>query len=203
MGMGCTVDPNITYYNENAQAFCQRTKDTDLSKEYDAFLRLLPPRPRVLDAGCGVGRDAAAFVAKGCDVSAFDPSGEMVALTKVAAPGAHVTQARVQDLSSQGLYDGVWAQLSLIHVPYDDTRAVFEKIHKSLKKGGIFYATYKYGESSMASKGRIFWNMTETSILPYLEGLFEVVSLHVIPDTRSRVSPSESGQILQVCVRKT
>lgn len=196
------LDPNITYYNENADAFCERTKDTDLSKEYETFLRLLPPHPHVLDAGCGVGRDAAAFTVKGCDVSAFDPSQEMVLLTKDAAKKAHVTQARFQDICVQDVYDGVWAQLSLIHVPYDETRAVFEKIHASLKKGGIFYATYKYGETSMANKGRIFWNMSETSILPYLKGLFEVVSLGIIPDTRSRVSPSESGKILQVCVRK-
>ncbi|MCA0370408.1 MAG: class I SAM-dependent methyltransferase [Proteobacteria bacterium] len=196
------MDQNITYYDENASGFYARTKDTDLSWEYDAFVKVLPPSRRVLDAGCGVGRDLLPLAQRGCDVSAFDASQEMVTLAREAAPTVTVTQMSFQDLTANARYDGIWAQLSLIHVPYEETRAVFEKIHACLTDGGIFYATYKYGDSSMASKGRIFWNMTQVTILPYLEGLFEVISLSVVPDTRSRVSPSESAKILQVLVRK-
>src|SRR3712207_7267921 len=51
---------------------------TTLFRSHDRFLRRVRPGGRILDAGCGTGRDALAFVQRGFEVVAFDASAEMV-----------------------------------------------------------------------------------------------------------------------------
>jgi hypothetical protein len=51
----------ITYYDINAQFFYDRTIGTDMSLMYREFLKFLPDNAHILDAGCGVGRDAKFF----------------------------------------------------------------------------------------------------------------------------------------------
>ena len=52
------------------------------SRFLPAFLGLLPPKGRVLELGCGGGRDAAAMIAAGFDV---DPSDGTPEIAKQAA----------------------------------------------------------------------------------------------------------------------
>ena len=58
------------------------TAAVDMSELYGRFLQHIPAGGRILDASCGVGRDAAAFAERGYDVVAIDASAEMVRLTQ-------------------------------------------------------------------------------------------------------------------------
>jgi SAM-dependent methyltransferase len=194
-------DKTIDYYNANAQAFYQRTIEAVLSESWDIFLQHLPPKAHILDAGCGSGRDAKYFLKKGYKVTAFDASQEMVNLAaqETGLPVFHLCFA---DLAFQNEFDGVWAQASLLHIPYQQTRAIYQKIHQALKPQGIFFASYKYGDTYMPTAGRDFWNMNEVTVLPYLKGLFEVIKIWKAPDTRSKVSPSKDQAWLNFIVKK-
>lgn len=46
------------YYNKYAQAFIDRTFELDLTHLTDGFLEHIPDGGRILDLGCGSGRDA-------------------------------------------------------------------------------------------------------------------------------------------------
>ena len=54
----------ITYYDEHAKEYVQRTLDVDLSHLYDRFLKHIPPGGHILDAGSGSGRDTLYFLNK-------------------------------------------------------------------------------------------------------------------------------------------
>ena len=163
---------SIDYYNKNAQAFYDRSIHADLSEAYARFLKYLPPAAHILDAGCGVGRDAKFFSDKGYNVMAFDASTEMVAMATKSL-GRPVRLMSFDKIEFKSAFDAVWATLSLIHVPYSQTRSVLGKIHAALKPDGIFFSSYKYGNAAMVVGEREFFNMTETSILPYFSGLFD------------------------------
>jgi 2-polyprenyl-3-methyl-5-hydroxy-6-metoxy-1,4-benzoquinol methylase len=62
----------IDYYDERAAEFFQDTARVDMTALHERFSRYLPPRSRILDAGCGSGRDALAFTRAGFSVIAFD-----------------------------------------------------------------------------------------------------------------------------------
>lgn len=192
---------NIDYYNKNSKSFYDRTINADLSEPYKVFLKYLPPHASILDAGCGVGRDTKYFLSKGYSVTAFDASEEMVRLA-TQETGLDVLQLTFQEITFNQEFDGVWANASLLHVPYEETRAIYEKIHKALKPEGLFFACYKYGKDYRNTPDREFWDMDETRALCYLEGLFEVIKIWTEKDTRSKVSPSPDQKWLYFIARK-
>jgi SAM-dependent methyltransferase len=50
------------------------------------------------------------------------------------------------ELDSVDAYDGIWANACLLHVPRDQLANVLALIHRALKPGGAFYASYKAGD---------------------------------------------------------
>ncbi len=189
------------YYDNNAQIFTERTFQHDMAEIYNQFLALLPKKTSILDAGCGPGRDAVYFNTLGHDVIAFDASIEMVKISSQKL-GRPTLQMSLQDITFENQFDGVWASASLLHVPFDELREVFEKIHHALKPNGILYFSFKYGHDERRVEGRTFYDMNETSILPYLEGLFEVITIWKTADTISWVAPSPANAWLRVLCKK-
>lgn len=55
------IDRNIEYYNENAEAFYNSTVGADMSHWRNRFESYVCDGGRILDAGCGSGRDSRAF----------------------------------------------------------------------------------------------------------------------------------------------
>ena len=55
----------LSYYDENASAFCEGTRNADMSETRGRFLQYLKPNALILDAGCGSGRDSKAFMESG------------------------------------------------------------------------------------------------------------------------------------------
>ena len=82
----------------------------------DKFLGFLKPGDRVLDFGCGSGRDAKYFLEKGFRVDAVDGAIEFVKLASEYT-GIQVKQMLFQDLDAVGIYDGIWACSSILHLP--------------------------------------------------------------------------------------
>lgn len=154
-----------------------------------------------MDAGCGVGRDTKHFLSKGHLVTAFDASEKMVELA-VKETGVKVMHSTFQELNFENMFDGVWAQASLLHVSYDMMREIYQKIHQSLKQNGIFYASYKYGDSYMTTPERDFYNMNEDKVTPYFVELFDIIELWQKKDNRSKIAPSPEGMWFNFIVRK-
>ena len=65
------------YYEKNAEEYCKATINIDMSNIYNKFLPFLPKGGRILDAGCGSGRDSKIFIDNGYKVLAFDASQEL------------------------------------------------------------------------------------------------------------------------------
>ena len=68
----------IDYYNKHAEEFTASTVEVDMESLYRPFLAELPGGTRILDVGCGSGRDTQAFKNKGYEVDAMDYSEELV-----------------------------------------------------------------------------------------------------------------------------
>src|SRR5689334_13773163 len=66
------TDLTLRYYDQHAAEFCARTVDVDMSALHAGFLAHIRPGGRILDAGCGSGRDSLAFIQQGYDVVSMD-----------------------------------------------------------------------------------------------------------------------------------
>lgn len=81
--MMISLSETLSWYEQNAQVFESRTATVDMTRIYDLFLPYVVQGGNILDAGCGVGRDALAFAERGYQVTAIDGSLEMVKRTRL------------------------------------------------------------------------------------------------------------------------
>jgi SAM-dependent methyltransferase len=192
---------SIGYYDKNSQDFQGRTINADVQDLYEKFLKHLPESGRILDAGCGVGRDSKFFLSKGYEVVAFDGSLEMVKMTSKLL-GKDALHMLFQEMHFLSEFDAVWANASLLHIPYESLRGVFQSIHKALLPSGIIYGSFKYGTSMRLTEDRVFFDMDEASIQPYLKGLFVPLEIWKSADTRSTVAPSPDRSWLNFIAKR-
>jgi SAM-dependent methyltransferase len=137
-------DATLQFYRQNAEAYARR-EITSRYARLTKFLALLPSGAAILELGCGAGGDSAEMIARGYDVTPTDGSPEMaeVASRRLGRP---VRTLLFGDIDAVEVFDGVWANACLLHVPRDQLSNILALIHRALKPGGAFYASYKAGE---------------------------------------------------------
>jgi len=115
------------------------------SPQLDPFLDLLAPGSRILELGCGDGRDAERMIARGFEVHPSDGSPRMAQLASERL-GRDVPVMRFAELDAVEAFDAVWCQATLLHLPERELPAVLARIHRALRPGGRHWASYKGGE---------------------------------------------------------
>ena len=153
----------IEYYNKNALEYSRSTVCVDFSATQERFLRYMPSHAKILDFGCGSGRDTKYFLDKGHNVEAVDGSKEFCRLAS-AYTGISVKQLYFQELASANEYDGIWACASILHLQWDDLISVLHKMAVALKNTGVIYTSFKYGDFSGERQGRFFIDFTENRL---------------------------------------
>ena len=175
----------LDYYNEKARAFCDDTQDVEFSAFQRAFTSHIPEGGRILDLGCGSGRDSRAFLNAGYQVTAVDGS---VELCRIASEfiGQPVLCSTFQDYVPAEVFDGIWACASLLHIPSEELEGLMARLAGSLRRGGCFYVSFKHGDFRGMRNGRFFQDMTEASFGELLKGIpeLEVVSMKITGDVR-------------------
>ena len=148
------------YYNNNAQEFVNSTFMVDMQSLYQPFLNLLPDFGRILDLGCGSGRDALAFKNMGYQIEAMDYSAELVKKASDLT-GIEVRLQSFYDLDEIDTYDGIWACASLLHCERHRLVDVLQRMIQSLKANGVIYMSFKYGDQDREKDGREFTDLNE------------------------------------------
>lgn len=158
------MSQTLNYYNTHASSFAKNTQDVAFEDCQNRFLSHLKSGGTILDLGCGAGRDSAAFLKKGYEVTPVDGS---KALCQIASEYLKrpVRLQLFEELDEKDAYDGIWACSSLLHVPSSQLPDIFSRIEKALKDGGIFYCSFKKGEFEGMRNGRYFTDLTEKALL--------------------------------------
>lgn len=189
----------MDYYRRHAQAYAHATRDVDMLPLYTRFLEMLPERGRVLDAGCGSGRDTLAFQRAGYQVAAFDGSPELANLasehTGVAvcvADFLNLSEATPLGVPTGVRFDGIWACASLLHVAEADQAQAWARLWAWLAPRGVVYASYKLGEAERVDElGRPFTDATEQRLRAWLTPLPGVTQVHTWASADRRQGESQ------------
>lgn len=194
------MNETIEYYNKYADSFINDTVNADLSDLQTEFLKYLPTKARILDLGCGAGRDSKSFVAKGYRVTAVDASRELCKRASVFI-GQKVICKRFEDLEYNKEFDGVWACASLLHLRLEELPKIINKIETALVVGGYLYVSFKYGSKEEVRDGRYFTDLNEASFKKLMLGVenLVIVEMKITNDARKG---RENERWLNVVVKK-
>lgn len=143
------VDRTRRTYDAVAETYHDRTGDIDaLLPAMDRFVERLPDEPRILDAGCGPGRDAGWLGERGAAVVGVDFAAGQLRLATTEAPDAHLAQGDLRSLPlCDDSVDGVWTVASLIHVPDETLDTALAELHRVCRPGGTLFTSMKPGEA--------------------------------------------------------
>jgi SAM-dependent methyltransferase len=139
----------LEHYNERAADFWQGTRDHDVSQNIDALLRHVRGAPplRILDFGCGPGRDLATFRALGHEAIGLEGSPALAAMAREHS-GCEVWEQDFLALNlPAGSCDGIFANASLFHVPSRELPRVLGELRVALKEGGVLFASNPRGNN--------------------------------------------------------
>jgi ubiquinone/menaquinone biosynthesis C-methylase UbiE len=182
------TDPHAAVYDRIAARFEQlnAAMPDSLVALGDRVLACLPPSPRILDVGCGPGRDMAWFEARGASMTGIDVSAEMLARAAGRTGGA-LAQMDMRRLDfPDASYDAVWAIASLLHIPKAEAPAVVSEFRRVVKDGGVVAVAVKRGVGERwveRPEGRRFFAYYEPAELESLLALagLETASLETAP----------------------
>lgn len=177
----------IEYYNTHADEYCAETRDVNMSGLYAEFGKYLKPGCKILDLGCGSGRDSKYFYDKGYQVVAVDPSIEMCKKIRELVP-IDVLEMRAEDLKFENEFDAVWACASLLHINRKYMPLTLDKILKSLKSKGVLYASWKTGNDELTQSYRMFTNYSKEEVIDLFEASMSslIVELWITQDSIKR-----------------
>jgi SAM-dependent methyltransferase len=110
----------------------------------DELAARLPAGARVLDLGCGNGAKISRLATR-FEVVGVDLSEQQLSLARANVPEATFLNGDLAELDfSPGSFEAITALYSLMHVPREDHRALFERIWRGLEPGGLFLASLSH-----------------------------------------------------------
>ena len=139
----------LAHYEAEAEQFWEGTRGHDVSQNIDALLDAMAGDApfRILDFGCGPGRDLLAFRERGHLPVGLDGT---LAFVKMATELAGVPVLH-QDFLALDLpdaeFDGVFANASLFHVPTRELTRVLNELRQCLKPDGVLFVSNPRGEN--------------------------------------------------------
>jgi SAM-dependent methyltransferase len=139
----------LQHYEHSAQQFFDGTRDHDVSQNVSALLGAIRSGApyRILDLGCGPGRDLKTFTGLGHSAVGVDGSAEFVRMAREWS-GCEVWHQDFVRLDLPAAeFDGIFANASLFHVPSAALPDVLSRLFASLKPGGVLFSSNPRGDN--------------------------------------------------------
>ncbi len=147
----------VDHYDQRAEIFWRGTRDHDVSQNIDALLQCLTeksPSPyRILDFGCGPGRDLKVFKDLGHDAIGVEGSERFAEMAREYSSCEVWQQDFLKlDLPAEH-FDGIFANASLFHVPSQELPRVLRQLNATLKPDGVLFSSNPRGENQEGWSG--------------------------------------------------
>ena len=145
----------LAHYEHTAEEFWQGTRDHDVSQNIAALLQYIEaPAPfKLLDFGCGPGRDLKTFRELGHHPTGLEGAARLAAMAR-AYSGCEVLQQNFLELDlPDAHFDGIFANAVLFHVPSQALPRVLGKLRATLKPGGVLFSSNPRGNGQEGWRG--------------------------------------------------
>lgn len=138
----------IETYNKSSEFFA--SKFNSMSARVDdiklSFSYVEKTNPKVLELGCGSGRDAKYILRFTDDYLGIDISEGMIREARKNTPEANFAVYDLETFKFPKNLDVVFAFASLLHSDINEVKRVLEKAGESLNENGVFFISLKQGD---------------------------------------------------------
>lgn len=156
---------NLKTYELIAPEYSKANFDAFWVNEFEEYKKTVLGK-KILDIGCGAGRDAEVFVKNGFEYTGIDASPAMLAQAKARVPQGVYKQMDFYKLEfPDNTFDGFWAAASFLHVPKTDVTKLILEAKRVIKPGGVGFISVK--EKDGMDEGIIKQNRFGTTIARY------------------------------------
>jgi ubiquinone/menaquinone biosynthesis C-methylase UbiE len=141
------IAKTIKTYEETAEEFSRIHGDIEKYTKIpaDFFMKKVKGK-RILDVGCGPGRDSKYFSDKGFDVTGIDLTKNFIKIASKNAPKAKFMLMDMRKLEfPDNSFDGLWACASLLHIPKEDAESTLKEFRRVLVPKGLIFISVKKG----------------------------------------------------------
>lgn len=155
------IQKTIAVYNAMAQEYAKKLADYAPRPEQEKFVSLLSKNAKVLDAGCGPGRDCEYFTKHGLNVVGVDLSEKLLKIARHRIPNVMFEKQDLRHLQfSTNSFEGIWACASLLHLRREEIPEVLKSFYNLLKLGGVLFIQVKEGSGETDIAEALSSNMT-------------------------------------------
>ena len=156
--MNGSDDPSrqtLQYYEAYAQQFREGTHAHDVSQNLDALLSAIEATAplRILDFGCGPGRDLVELRRRGHIATGLDGCAQFVAMARETGAGEVWHQDFLALSLPAGHFHGVFANAALFHIPSRFLPRVLDALSTTLVAGGILFCSNPRGDNQEGLSG--------------------------------------------------
>jgi SAM-dependent methyltransferase len=149
------VERTLGHYQSRAEAFWEGTRNHDVAQNIDALLRHIRGAPpfKVLDFGCGPGRDLRDFMERGHHAVGLEGAQALAEMARKHSGCEVWQQDFLRLLLPVAHFDGIFANASLFHVPRQELPRVLRALRSTLKPGGVLFSSNPRGENQESING--------------------------------------------------
>jgi SAM-dependent methyltransferase len=181
-----TSSITLGHYNQHAQSFWEGTRAHDVSQNRAALLEHLGAKGpyRILDFGCGPGRDLMAFSELGHEVIGLEGAERFVELARKNSGCAVWRQDFLALQLPPECFDGIFANASLFHVPSQELPRVLKELYATLKPNGVLLSTNPRGKNEEGWNGErygAYYNLERWRELVTTAGFVEIIHYYRPP----------------------
>lgn len=135
-------------YDRVASAYAERHANMParIAELGARFLEQLKPGIRLLDAGCGPGRDMAWLEAQGFRVTGIDISTGMLAQARSHVHGELLQMDLCQLTFPPASFEGIWCSSAFLHIPKAQAPDALRELRRVLTPDGMFFLSTLGGD---------------------------------------------------------
>jgi ubiquinone/menaquinone biosynthesis C-methylase UbiE len=140
------VTKTIQTYEELAEEYYRTHFDINEIKNIAEFFIQNLKGKKILDVGCGPGRDAKYFSEHNLEVTGIDLASNFVKMASQNVPNAKFIQMDMRNLDfPENSFDSIWACASFLHIPKSEAKNTLLGFRRVLKPNGLLYISVKQG----------------------------------------------------------